>query len=133
MSLFELAARQKFRFMSSKGPLTAEQLFDLPLESKTGFDLDTVAKDVNAELQAVSVTSFVNTAGNPRKTELQSKLDLVVYIIQAKQAENAAARDKARRRAEREQLVELLNDKKKAELLNLPLEEIQRRLDALSE
>jgi hypothetical protein len=132
MSLFELATRHKYRFPSNKGPLLAEQLFDLPLESKTRFDLDSVAKAIHEELQALGTTSFVNAGPSPLKNELQNKLDLVVYIIKSKQDENAAARAASARRAEREQLVEILNDKKKSELLGLSPEELQKRIDALS-
>ena len=46
-NLFLQATREKFRFESSKGDLSVEQLWDLPLTSRTGFDLDTVAKAVN--------------------------------------------------------------------------------------
>jgi hypothetical protein len=131
MNLLLLAARNKFRFPSTKGVLTFEQLWDLPLQSKAGFSLDNVAQALDAEIQAAGRTSFVDKSGNPAKTELQAKLDLVVEVINAKQAENAAAANSARRRAEKDQLLEILHDKKKSELLGLSAAEIEARIAAL--
>ena len=62
MNLFEIATRAKFRFDSLKGALTVEQLWELPLQSRTGVDLDTVAKGINASLKEVAEESFVPTA-----------------------------------------------------------------------
>lgn len=131
MDLLIIAARNKFRFPSTKGPLTFEQLWDLPLVSKTGFDLDTVAQNVDREIQAAGRTSFVDKGGNPAKTELEQKLRIVVSVIEAKQAENAAARLAASRSAEKKQLLEILHDKKKSELLGLTTAEIEARIAAL--
>jgi hypothetical protein len=132
-TLFINAARNKYRFPSIKGDLTVEQLFDLPLESKAGFDLDAVAKSIHAQLLNASRPSFVNpgTTAGPA-TELNEKLELVVTIIQTKQREAQAAVDAAKRKAERAQLVELLSDKKNQQLLNLTVDEIERRIALLS-
>lgn len=131
MDLLVLAARNKFRFPSNKGLLTFEQLWDLPLQSKTGFDLDSVAQTLDIEIQAAGRTSFVDKGGNPAKTELEQKLQIVVGIIETKQAENAAARNAAARKAEREQLLEILHDKKKSELLGLSTADLEARIKAL--
>lgn len=131
MNLLILAARNKFRFPSNKGALTFEQLWDLALQSKTGFSLDNVAQQLDAEIQAAGRTSFVDKGGNPAKSALQAKLDLVIEVINAKQAENAAVVLGARRRAEKDQLLEILHDKKKSELLGLSAAEIEARIKAL--
>ena len=70
-NLFMQATREKFRFESSKGDLSVEQLWDLPLTSRTGFDLDTVAKAVNADLKASNEESFVNASNNPAVSRLK--------------------------------------------------------------
>ena len=75
-NLFLQATREKFRFESPKGDLSVEQLWDLPLTSRTGFDLDTVAKTVNADLKASNEESFVNVNNNPAVSRLQAKLVL---------------------------------------------------------
>jgi|SRR5690606_40547937 len=129
--MFEKATRLKLRFDSTKGALTVEQLWDLPLQSKSGFDLDTVAKEVNKDLKSVTEESFVETRTNPRKGELELKLEIVKHIIKTKQDENAAAQTAAARREERKRLEAILATKQAQELEGLDVAEIQRRLDAL--
>lgn len=131
MDLFNIAARKKYRFESNKGQLDSEQLWDLPLTSAKGFDLDTVAKTINRELKAQTEDSFVTPTNSARTTELENKLAIVVYIIGVKQAENEAARNAAAKIAERKRLVEILEIRNQEELLKLTPAEIQARIDAL--
>lgn len=127
----EQAARLKYRFPSTKGALTVEQLWDLPLQSKTGFDLDTVARDINRELKEQAEDSFVTPANNTLKNELVNKLEIVVHVINTKQAENAALRDASARKAERERLNEILHMRTQKDLLDKSPAEIQAMIDAL--
>lgn len=128
---YELAIRSKMRFPSSKGDLTLEQLWDLPLQARNGADLDTVAKTINAELKGISEESFVDRGTNPRKKVLEYKLELVKHIITVQQNENADALSKARAKEERQKLEAILATKQASALEQLSEEEIQRRLDAL--
>jgi hypothetical protein len=130
-AIFEQASRGKVRFPSDRGDLTVEQLWDLPLQAKNGFDLDSVAKDVNCQLKAVTEESFVNIGTNPAKPALELKLDIVKHIIATRIAENEAARTKAERLTEKRRLVELLGDKNDEELKGLSKEELTARIAAL--
>ena len=47
-NIFELATRKALRFGTERGPVTVEQLWQMPLQSKNLFDLDNVAKACNA-------------------------------------------------------------------------------------
>ena len=132
MDLFKTAARKKYRFDSIKGQLDAEQLWDLPLTSKTGFDLDTIAKGINRELKAQTEDSFVTPVNSARSTELENKLAIAVHVIETKQAENEATRNAATKLTERTRLVEILEIRNQEELLKLSPTEIQARIDALS-
>lgn len=129
--MFEKASRLKLRFDSLKGQLSVENLWDLPLQSKSGFDLDTVAKAVNSELKSISEESFVETKTNPRKGELELKLEIVKHIIKVKQDENLAAVSAATKREERKRLESILATKQASALEQLSVEEIQKRLDEL--
>lgn len=131
MNIFETATREAFRFPSTKGMLATEDLWDLPLTSKSGCDLDNVAKAVHEELQAASTTSFVSTDADPRKGKLETKLEIVKHIIAIRIAENAAARTQAERKAEKAKLLEILAAKETGELAGLSREELQARIDAL--
>lgn len=130
-NLFLQATREKFRFESPKGDLSVEQLWDLPLTSRTDFDLDTVAKAVNADLKAANEESFVNVNNNPAVSRLQAKLEVVKAIIEVKLAQAEATKKRAEKAAERQRLMEVLHSKKNQELQGLSVEEIERRLSQL--
>lgn len=132
MSNFKKAARLKLRFPSIKGHLSAEQLFDLPLTSKSGFDLDAVAKQINASLRLASEDSFVTTKPNLEKDLNQLCLDIVKEVIADKIAENEANANAVAKRHEREKLLEVLQGKKDAALENLSEEELEAKIRALS-
>ena len=129
--MFEIATREKYRYPSSKGELTTEQLWELPLQSKSGFDLDSVARGINGQLKAITEESFVENNSNPAKPALENKLAIVVRVIKTKQAENEAIRLAAARKAERDRLVEILHIRNQEELMKLDPAELQRRIDAL--
>ena len=131
MNLYQQATRSKLRFSSIRGDLTVEQLWDLPLTSKTGVDLDTIAKSVNRELNAVAEESFVQTTHNPQKALLTLKLEIVKDVISTVQAENEARRKASEKLAEKAFLQEVLHSKKEDALKGLSVEEIEERLSKL--
>jgi hypothetical protein len=131
-NLIEQAVRAKLRFDSARGMLTVEDLFDLPLQSTRGPDLDTLARGVYHELQKLGEASFVNSRPNPAKAELQLKLDILKHVIEIKQAENAAKVQAAARESERSRLTELIARKKEAALEGEDLSVLEARLAALS-
>jgi hypothetical protein len=130
MSIFEQASRQKIRFPSTRGELTVEQLWDLPLQSKSLFDLDNIAKAVSREVKAVSEESFV-TESSPANAKLTLALDVVKHIISVRKSENRISLDRAARMAERDKLLEILSDKNDAALKELSPEQIKARLESL--
>lgn len=132
MNIFEQAARRAIRFESAKGDLSVEQLWDLPLQSRNQFDLDTVAKTVNRQLNAVTEESFVSVRENPAKETLSLKLEIVKHIISVKLQEAEEARNRANKATEKEKLLRLLDEKQNEALRALTPEEIQERLKALA-
>lgn len=132
MNLFEIAAREAFRFQSSKGLITTEQLWDLPLQSKSGFDLDSVAKGINAQIKTMAEESFVPTVRtNPLRAVLEQQLEIIKHIIGVKHAEAEAKVQAASRKAEREKLLAMLEKKQDAALEGMSVEDIKARLAAL--
>jgi len=131
MSLFEQATRGKLRFTTERGVLTTEQLWDLPLQSKTQFDLDTLAKGVNRELKAVGEESFVATSTNPIAGVLTLKLDVLKHIIGVKMNENKISAERSARAEERQKLLNILDKKKNAALEELTPEQVEARLAEL--
>jgi len=124
-NLFLEASRRKLRFETNKGQLSTEDLWDLSLTN-----LDTLAKAVNKKLKEDSEESFI-TVRSKTNTELNLKLEILVFIIRTKQEEQEAAKNRLAKQAELSTLKELLVNKKMQELSNLTSEEIQAKIAAL--
>lgn len=129
--LFLIASREKYRFPSEKGHLTVEQLWDLPLSSRTKFDLNNVAIAVNNDLKSIAEESFVETSSNPRKSELERQLEIVKTIIATKQEENRKATEKAAKASLKAKIQEAIDAKKDDALRSASLEDLQAQLAAL--
>ncbi len=130
--LFFIAAVKQYRFDSKVGQLTVEQLFHLPLESRSSDDLNTLAKTINRAIKAFAEEDFVNSARNPAKQDLENKLEIVKAVIEHKQSENAA-KVNAQQNAERKrQLTDLLAQKQTEKLAGLSEEEIAAELKKLN-
>lgn len=131
MNIFEKAVREKVRFASSRGLLGVEDLFDLPLQHRNGVDLDSVAREVNRALKAVTEDSFVSTASNPAKAAHEFKLEIVKHVIKVKQAEAEAASAAADKAEKKKKLVALLAEKQDEALSKLSTEEILKQIAEL--
>lgn len=130
-NIFEQATRRAIRFASTRGLLNTEQLWDLPLQSKSQFDLDNVARAVNAELKAVTEDSFVKTTVTPGKELLEMKLEIVKHIIAVRLAENEEARTRAANAEKKARLIAILGDKQDEALKGMTAEELQAQIAAL--
>jgi hypothetical protein len=133
MNIFEYATRNKLRFSSPRGELTIEQLWDVPLRSRDGFDLNAVAKAANKAWKDISEESFVETAKTPEHTRREMTLEVVKYVIDAKLVEEAAAKKRAENKLEKEKLLAILAEKQDGKLSALSEKELQRRIAALEE
>jgi hypothetical protein len=130
--IYKIAAQHGLRFPSMRGELTVEQLFQMPLTSQSGFDLDTVAKAINGKLKGVSEESFVeDAAADPLKQSLMVSLDIVKDVIATKQAANRAALARTQRAAERRKLLDILSAKKDQQLTQASVEELEKKLAEL--
>jgi hypothetical protein len=133
MHMFEYALRHKLRFQSSRGELTTEQLWDVPLRSKDDFNLNTVAGAASKALKDATENNFVETARSPKQDRLQIAFEVVKYVIDAKIFEEGEAKKRAERKAEKEQLLAILAEKQKGELSDLSVKQLQKRIDALED
>lgn len=132
-NIFEFAARKQLRFTSCKGSLTVEQLFnDVPLRSNDNFNLDAVAREANRQLKAATEESFVQTERTAAHVELETKLEIVKFVIASKLDDEAAAKQRAANKAEREQLLKALAEKQEGKLSKMSEAELRRRIEALS-
>jgi cytochrome P450 len=132
-NIFEYAVRNKLRFASSRGELSVETLWDVPLRSRDDFNLDSVAQAANKAYKAITEESFVETERTPEHTRREKALAVVKHVIDAKLAEEQAAKERAFRREEKAKLLEILAQKQDGKLSELSEKELQRRIAALDE
>ncbi len=125
--LFKRAAKDKVRFDSTKGSLSAEDLFDLSLES-----LDVIAKRVNKQLKTEGEESFIGKKSRTN-TELELKLDILKDVIKTKQDEDEARKTRAEKREKLENLKALLADKELEEFKGKSKDEILKEITELEE
>jgi hypothetical protein len=129
-ALFLTAARAKFRFPSSVGQLTVEDLWDLPLSGK-GANLDNIARSLYRDLkEADGDISFVKPAVKTT-AELQAKLDVVKYVIDVKMTERDARDVAEHKAATKQKLLAKLAEKQDKDLDSKSSDEIQAMIDAL--
>ncbi len=129
-ALFITAARSKFRFTSTSGQLSAEDLWDLPLSGR-GANLDNIARGIHKELKdADGDISFVKPAVKTT-TELQAKFDIVKYVIDVKMSERDARDVAEAKSATKQKLLAKLAEKQDKDLDSKSSEEIQAMIDSL--
>lgn len=134
-NIFEYATRNKLRFQSARGAITAEDLWEVPLRSRPGddFNLNEIARGANKALKAASEESFVETARTPAHTRLEMTLEVVKFIIGAKLDDEETAKRRADNKAKKEKLLAILEKKQDEKLDDLSIKDLQRQIAALDE
>lgn len=123
--MFEKAAKLKLRFDTDRGSLTTEDLYDLPLTSKSGFDLDTIARSVNREIKATDEESFVNTNNSSKSSIHNLKLDILKHIIASKIEDAKTREDFFVNKERNEKILKIIADKQDESLQGKSIEELQ--------
>ncbi len=125
-NLFVTAARTKLRFVTARGSISSEDLFDLPLAA-----LDRLAVAADEQLSKATGKTFIG-----RRTESSTvpklQLDILKFVIESKMVEAEQEKTKADKAANKAFLKNLLDKKKTEKLESLSEEEIQKQLDALA-
>ena len=126
--MFEKASRLKLRFDTSKGQLTTEDLWDLPLTSTTArVNLDDIARALHKQLKSGDDVSFVDTT---KKSDavVQLKFDLVKYVIETKLTENAAKNAAAENSAKKQRIMQILADRQDDSLKTASTDDLMKML-----
>jgi len=124
--LFETATKSKFRYPSRKGNITTEDLWDLPLSSKSGLiSLDEVAKTLNKEIKEAEEESFVEEKSSVSK-DLEAKFDIVKRVIEVRKGENALLLQAKKDGQNNIQIRQLIAEKKNEVRKNLSIEELEK-------
>lgn len=133
MDIYKLAAQLKLRFASGKGDLAVENLFELPLHTKGGFDLDTIGRGIISDLKAFGEDSLIeNRSESPAKRELELKLEIVKDVIKTKQEANAATLLAKKNAEERQKILAILAQRGDEKLSQASEEDLRKRLAELT-
>lgn len=129
--IFKQATKLKLRFSSVRGDLTVEDLWDLPLTSKSNLSLDGVGKPIQKALRESDEDSLV-AIPTTSKNELNSlRLAIIKEIISVKQEENLIKQNQAAIESQKALLKQALASKKVDEINSLSVEEIEKRLASM--
>lgn len=126
--MFETASRLKLRFATSKGMVTVEDLWDIPLKRGT-VNLNQIAIDLYNTLKKESV-SFVEES-NSVDIENQMKFDIVKHVIDVRIAETKEAHTAIKKKEERNKILRLIAEKEDNELSNKSVEELKKMLEEI--
>ncbi len=130
--LFEQAARLKIRFTTATGLLSVEDLWDLPLTStRPGKpNLDDLAIFLNNQLKEENTTSFVKKTSKGNAS-VRLAFDIVLRVIEVRQAEAEAADQKRNAAEKKQKLLELISQKQDEALKGKSIDELQVLINAL--
>jgi hypothetical protein len=129
--MFEKAARLKYRFESSKGLLTVEDLWDLPLTSETKrANLDDIARELHKQLKSGDDVSFVYPDRKSNAT-IQAKFDIVKHIIDVKLLELEAAKKAEQNKLQKQKILRLISEKDDEVLRGKSREELTALLEGI--
>lgn len=125
MELFQIATKSKFRFQTTKGNITTEDLWDLNLEA-----LDKIAIALNREVKDSTEESFVKEKTSTNKA-LALRLEVVKFVIDSKLQEKEDAKVKAEKANKKALLQDLILEKKMEATKSKSIEELEAELKAL--
>lgn len=132
MNIFEFATRNKLRFPSTVGDLTAEDLWDLPLQTtRRAACLDDIALTLHKRLKDNETVSFVDTETRPDRSADQTAFDIVLHVIASKKADNKAAADIRDRAVRKQALLSLIAEKEGDALKGLSIDELRKQVAEL--
>ena len=131
-NLFQIATRRKMRFTSIRGLMSAEDLWEIPLRSKDGFNLNEIAKEANRKVKAADEESFVDVDSTPESRVVEMALAVVMQVIEVMLDEEKTQKKAAENAKERQKLLRILAEKKVGALSDLSVAELEKRINDLT-
>ena len=131
-TIFEQASRLKLRFDSAKGPLSAEDLWDLPLTSTNAAkpNLDDIARLLHTRLRSADNISFVEDKPSA-DAGVQLAFDIVKHVIDARKVENAATALAAANKEKRQRILTIIEGKEAEALGASSIDDLRAMLASL--
>lgn len=131
VNIFEQATRKRIRFTTTLGQLNVEDVWQLPLISNKGVNLDNLAMQLQEECAEKCRTSFVQKA-ETKDEDAQLRFDIVLHIINVKLDEQEEAQKAADRRAHQQRIMALIERKELEQFDQKSLDELREELKKYS-
>lgn len=130
--MYKKAAKLKLRFITSRGPLTIEQLMDLSMTELERLvrAQHKVLKEA-AKVDSAEELEFLEVDKTPKDNIEQLKFDILKDIYMDKRNEKADRLADEEKRKRRERLTELIAEKKEEADKGKTLEELEKELAEL--
>jgi hypothetical protein len=122
--MFEKASRIKLRFVTAKGRLSVEDLWDMKLTQ-----LDDLTRAIYRELKDRTGEKSFITETPEIDEKLQLKFDILKHIILIKLDEQAAAENAFKIKMRKQQILEIISDKEVEDLKGKDISELKSLLD----
>jgi len=130
MNIFEQASKIALRFATTRGSITTEDLWIMPLTSPCGFSLDDLAKVLHKEIKDSEVSSFV--LKQDTKNEIATlKFDIVKHIIDTKLAEIDAQEKLVENKEKKERILSIIAEKQDESLKEKSVDELKKLVEDL--
>lgn len=126
VNIFKEAVKKGLTFSTNKGNVLPQELFNIPLTSKNGYDLDNISKIVLAELRCTQEDSLVTTT--TLDTDNTLRLEILKVVISDKQREISDKENALAKAAHNRKIKDLIESKKEDDLKGKSLEELEALL-----
>lgn len=130
--MYKQASQIKLRFNTSKGILTVEQLWDLPVGNERAFraeelTLDNLAVSLEEAYKNSKGKSFLDKKTTKDRT-IKLQFDIVLDILSTKVEEADALRDAKEVKEYNQKILGLISEKKDEELKGKSVKELEKML-----
>lgn len=120
--MYKQASKLQLRINTTRGPLTVEQLWDLPLTM-----LDALAVSLEEEYKKSGKKSFL-AAKSKKDKELKLMFDIVLDVLTTKVEDAEAARLVADTKEHNQKILEMIKRKQDSELEGKSVKELEKLL-----
>lgn len=122
-NIFEKITRKGLTFSTVKGNISVQELWQLPLKGRNGFDLDTISRDLLSKVKSSSEESLVETV-NSVDSDDELRLEVLKVVVNTLKLEQEARVNEEQARTHNRKLDQLIARKQEQELEGKSVEEL---------
>jgi len=131
MNIFKEASRENLKYKTVRGSITTDQLWELPLTSSDGMDLDTIAKDIYSNIKDEEI-SFVSQREKIQVAD-ELRLDVIKDIIEYKQEKANRALQNQLARERKSKLLDAIAAKEDKALDRMSADKLRKEVEAIDQ